>query len=77
MQARPSTSSLAIRPEAATTSGRGCSRANIGKHIPGKPVVVPKNTPGAGSFLAVNTRLRRVAEGWHPSLAIGAPTTRA
>ena len=28
---------------------------HIGKHIPGKPLVVPKNTPGAGSFLAVNT----------------------
>src|SRR5215471_19502079 len=28
---------------------------NIGKHIPGKPNVVPKNMPGAGSFLAINT----------------------
>ncbi len=47
---------------------------HIGKHIPGKPVVVPKNTPGAGSFLAVNT-----VYGASPKdgtvLAIGAPTT--
>src|SRR5215470_20128494 len=28
---------------------------HIGKHIPGKPNVIPKNQPGAGSFLAVNT----------------------
>jgi tripartite-type tricarboxylate transporter receptor subunit TctC len=27
---------------------------HIGNHIPGKPNVVPKNMPGAGSFLAVN-----------------------
>src|SRR5262245_18280912 len=47
---------------------------HIGKHFPGKPVVVPKNTPGAGSFLAVNT-----VYGASPKdgtvLAIGAPTT--
>jgi tripartite-type tricarboxylate transporter receptor subunit TctC len=28
---------------------------HIGKHIPGKPTLVPKNMPGAGSFLAANT----------------------
>ena len=28
---------------------------HIGKHIPGKPNVVPMNQPGAGSFLALNT----------------------
>jgi tripartite-type tricarboxylate transporter receptor subunit TctC len=33
--------------------GRLVSR-HIGNHIPGKPNVVPKNMPGAGSFLAVN-----------------------
>jgi tripartite-type tricarboxylate transporter receptor subunit TctC len=27
---------------------------HIGKHIPGRPNLIPKNMPGAGSFLAVN-----------------------
>src|SRR6185295_15901182 len=36
------------------TWGRLVGR-HIGKHIPGKPAVVPKNQPGAGSFLAANT----------------------
>jgi len=36
------------------TWGRLLGR-HIGKHIPGKPNVVPKNMPGAGSFLAANT----------------------
>src|SRR6202035_5069176 len=27
---------------------------HLGKHIPGAPSVVPRNVPGAGSFLAVN-----------------------
>ena len=27
---------------------------HLGRHVPGKPNVVPKNMPGAGSFLAVN-----------------------
>ena len=36
------------------TWGRLLGR-HIGKHIPGKPTVVPKNMPGAGSFLAANT----------------------
>ena len=36
------------------TLGRLVAR-HIGKHIPGKPNVIPKNMPGAGSFLAVNT----------------------
>src|SRR6266446_7341469 len=47
---------------------------HIGKHIPGKPNVIPKNQPGAGSFLAVNT-----VYGASPKdgtvIAIGAPTT--
>jgi len=36
------------------TFGRLLAR-HLGKHIPGKPAIVPKNQPGAGSFLAVNT----------------------
>src|SRR5262245_63337432 len=47
---------------------------HIGKHIPGKPVVVPKNTPGAGSFLALNT-VYGVSPKDGTVLAIGAPTT--
>ena len=35
------------------TWGRILAR-HIGKQLPGKPNVVPKNMPGAGSFLAVN-----------------------
>jgi tripartite-type tricarboxylate transporter receptor subunit TctC len=35
------------------TWGRLLAR-HIGKHIPGKPTIVPKNMPGAGSFLAAN-----------------------
>ena len=27
---------------------------HIGDHIPGRPTIVPKNVPGAGSFLAAN-----------------------
>src|SRR6516164_830300 len=27
---------------------------HLGEHIPGHPNVVPRNTPGAGSFLALN-----------------------
>ena len=36
------------------TFGRLLAR-HLGKHIPGKPAIVPKNQPGAGSFLAVNS----------------------
>src|SRR5262245_50780543 len=46
---------------------------HIGKHIPGKPNVVPKNMPGAGSFLAVNT-VYSVSPKDGTVLAIGAPT---
>jgi len=35
------------------TFGRLVAR-HLGKYIPGHPSIVPKNTPGAGSFLAVN-----------------------
>ena len=46
---------------------------HIGKHIPGKPNVVPKNMPGAGSFLAVNT-VYAASPKDGTVLAIGAPT---
>src|SRR5262245_48409709 len=46
---------------------------HIGKHIPGKPNVVPKNQPGAGSFLAINT-VYNVSPKDGTVLAIGAPT---
>src|SRR5437763_16607538 len=47
---------------------------HIGKHIPGKPLVVPKNTPGAGSFLAVST-VYSASPKDGTVLAIGSPTT--
>src|SRR5258708_26839324 len=46
---------------------------HIGKHIPGNPNIVPKNTPGAGSFLAIN-QMYNVAAKDGTSIAIGAPT---
>ena len=46
---------------------------HLGKHIPGKPNIVPKNMPGAGSFLAVNT-VYSVSPKDGTVLAIGAPT---
>src|SRR5262245_28025516 len=46
---------------------------HLGKHIPGKPSIVPKNTPGAGSFLAVNQMANTIAKDG-TSIAIGAPT---
>jgi tripartite-type tricarboxylate transporter receptor subunit TctC len=47
---------------------------HLGKHIPGTPLVVPKNMPGAGSFLAVNT-VFTVSPKDGTVIAIGAPTT--
>ena len=38
------------------TFGRLLAR-HLGKHIPGKPAIVPKNQPGAGSFLAVKSAI--------------------
>src|SRR5262245_61569420 len=35
------------------TWGRIVAR-HIGRHLPGKPTVVPQNMPGAGSFVATN-----------------------
>ena len=54
------------------TYARAVAR-HIGKHIPGRPTVVPKNMPGAGSFLAVNN-VYGVAPKDGTVLAIGAPT---
>ncbi len=55
------------------TWGRLLGR-HIGKHIPGKPTVVPKNQPGAGSFLAANT-VFNVSPKDGTVIAIAAPTT--
>jgi tripartite-type tricarboxylate transporter receptor subunit TctC len=52
--------------------GRVVAR-HIGRHIPGNPNVVPKNMPGAGSFLAVNN-VYGVSPKDGTVLAIGAPT---
>ncbi|MCC6775475.1 MAG: hypothetical protein IT537_02395 [Hyphomicrobiales bacterium] len=52
--------------------GRIVSR-HIGRHIPGKPAVVPKNTPGAGSFLAIN-QVFNVLPKDGSVIAIGSPT---
>ena len=46
---------------------------HLGRHIPGKPTVVPKNQPGAGSFLAVNT-IFNVSPKDGTVIGIGAPT---
>jgi len=46
---------------------------HMSKHIPGRPNIVPKNMPGAGSFLAVNN-VYAVAPKDGTALAIGAPT---
>jgi tripartite-type tricarboxylate transporter receptor subunit TctC len=52
--------------------GRILSR-HLGRHIPGKPTIVPKNTPGAGSFLAVNQIYAAMPKDG-TVLGIGAPT---
>ena len=52
--------------------GRLLSR-HLGKHVPGKPNVVPKNMPGAGSFLAVN-QIFNVLPKDGTVIGIGAPT---
>jgi tripartite-type tricarboxylate transporter receptor subunit TctC len=46
---------------------------HLGKHIAGQPAVVPKNMPGAGSFLAVNT-IANISPKDGTVLGIGAPT---
>jgi len=47
---------------------------HIGKHIPGNPNVVPKNMPGAGSFLALG-HMANIAPKDGTAIAIGAPTS--
>jgi tripartite-type tricarboxylate transporter receptor subunit TctC len=54
------------------TLGRLVAR-HLGKYIPGRPTIVPKNQPGAGSFLAVNT-IFNVAPKDGTVIGIGAPT---
>src|SRR5690349_19064893 len=45
---------------------------HIGSHIPGNPTVVPRNMPGAGSFLAVN-RIYSVSPKDGTVIGLGAP----
>src|SRR4029453_3788006 len=47
---------------------------HLGKHIPANPTLVPKNQPGAGSFLGVNT-IFNVSPKDGTVIGIGAPTT--
>jgi tripartite-type tricarboxylate transporter receptor subunit TctC len=54
------------------TFGRLIAR-HIGKHIPGNPSVVPKNMPGAGSFLAANQMYNTLPKDGS-SIAIISPT---
>jgi tripartite-type tricarboxylate transporter receptor subunit TctC len=46
---------------------------HLGKHIPGKPNVVPKNMPGAGSFIAL-AHMANIAAKDGTSIGLGAPT---
>ena len=46
---------------------------HIGKYIPGNPSVIPRNVPGAGSFLAVN-QMYNVFPKDGSAITIGAPT---
>ena len=46
---------------------------HLGRHIPGKPNIVPKNMPGAGSFLAL-ANLYNVAPKDGTVIGLGAPT---
>jgi tripartite-type tricarboxylate transporter receptor subunit TctC len=47
---------------------------HLGKHMPGNPTIVPKNMPGAGSFLAL-ANMANVAPTDGTAIAIGAPTS--
>jgi len=47
--------------------------SHLGKHIPGAPSVVPRNAPGAGSFLAVN-RIFSTLPKDGTIIGLGAPT---
>src|SRR5258708_37785087 len=46
---------------------------HLGKHIPGTPVIVPTNVPGAGSFPAVN-RIFSILPKDGTVIGLGAPT---
>ncbi len=46
---------------------------HLGRHVPGHPNIVPKNMPGAGSFLALGY-VYNVAPKDGSVIAIGAPT---
>ncbi len=47
---------------------------HLGKHIPGNPTIVPKNMPGAGSFLALG-HVYNIAPKDGTVIGIGAPTS--
>src|SRR5688500_1133 len=51
----------------------GALARHFGKHIPGKPTVVPKNMPGAGSFKALSY-MASVAPKDGTAIGLGAPT---
>ena len=55
------------------TYARALAR-HLGKHIPGNPNVIPKNMPGAGSFLATG-HVYNIAPKDGTVLGIGAPTS--
>ena len=46
---------------------------HLGRHIPGHPNIIPKNTPGAGSFLALG-QVYNIAPKDGTVIGIGAPT---
>jgi tripartite-type tricarboxylate transporter receptor subunit TctC len=46
---------------------------HLGKHLPGKPTVIPRNMPGAGSFVALN-HLFNIAPKDGSVIGLGAPT---
>src|SRR5262245_33250791 len=54
------------------TYARALAR-HLGKHIPGRPTIIPKNMPGAGSFLALGN-VYNVAPKDGSVIGIGAPT---
>jgi tripartite-type tricarboxylate transporter receptor subunit TctC len=47
---------------------------HLGKHVPGKPTIVAKNMPGAGSFLALG-HIYNIAPKDGTVIGIGAPTS--
>jgi tripartite-type tricarboxylate transporter receptor subunit TctC len=47
---------------------------HLGKHVPGNPTVVPKNMPGAGSFIAL-AHMYNIAAKDGLSIGLGAPTS--